>query len=139
MAIEIMIDTNAYSAFKRGVDEAVKVIQAVDAIYMNSAVLGELLGGFCLGDKEEWNKNELNQFLNSSRVKTVSISKDTAAYYATIYKQLRKDGNMIPTNDLWIAASALQHGTPIFTYDGHFSKINNLLTGSELIDFIEYK
>ena len=32
-------------------------------------------------------------------------------------------GEMIPQNDIWIAASALEHGFELLTHDGHFSRI----------------
>ncbi|MHB8830362.1 MAG: PIN domain-containing protein [Syntrophales bacterium] len=33
----------------------------------------------------------------------------------------------IPTNDLWIAASAMRHGLALFTYDEHFTNIAGLI------------
>jgi tRNA(fMet)-specific endonuclease VapC len=38
----------------------------------------------------------------------------------------------IPTNDLWIAASALEHGAALLTRDAHFSHID----GQRLEDFL---
>jgi predicted nucleic acid-binding protein len=40
---------------------------------------------------------------------------------------LKKKGNPIPGNDLWIAASAMRHGLALFTHDNHFSNIDGLL------------
>ena len=42
----------------------------------------------------------------------------------------------IPTNDLWVAATALEHGYGLFTYDSHFQFINGLLMGSRPEDFL---
>lgn len=44
----------------------------------------------------------------------------TALYYATVYQRLRAKGRPIPTNDLWIAATALQHACALFSFDAHF-------------------
>ena len=54
MAIKsILLDTNAYTAFKRNQTETVTIIGNVDIIAINSIILGELLGGFALGNKKE--------------------------------------------------------------------------------------
>ena len=37
-------------------------------------------------------------------------------------------GGPIPTNDVWIAASAMQHGLPVVTTDSHFSRVPQILT-----------
>jgi len=44
--------------------------------------------------------------------------------------------NWIPTNNLWIAATALQHGFAVFSHDRHFAEIDGLLTGQQLADFL---
>ena len=40
---------------------------------------------------------------------------------------LREAGTAIPTNDLWIAASAMQHGLCVVTTDGHFRSVKSIL------------
>ncbi|MDF1614067.1 hypothetical protein [Desulfurivibrio sp. AMeS2] len=40
---------------------------------------------------------------------------------------MRRQGQPIPTNDIWIAASATQHGNILYTLDAHFQKIPGLL------------
>jgi tRNA(fMet)-specific endonuclease VapC len=137
MAIKsILLDTNAYTAFKRNQNEAVTIIANVDIIAINSIILGELLGGFVLGNKPEINRYELEKFMESPRVKILPIDAKTSDYYATIYSQLRKKGKPIPTNDIWIASTAIQHDLILFTYDSDFENIENLKLGSCLADFI---
>ncbi|MFM5983310.1 MAG: type II toxin-antitoxin system VapC family toxin [Sphaerospermopsis kisseleviana] len=137
MAIKsILLDTNAYTAFKRNQNEAVAIIRNVDIIVINSIIFGELLGGFALGNKPEINRYELEKFMESPRVKILPIDEKTSEYYAIIYSQLRKKGKPIPTNDIWIAATAIQHNLIIFTYDSDFKNIDNLKLGNCLADFI---
>ncbi|NET70978.1 MAG: type II toxin-antitoxin system VapC family toxin [Sphaerospermopsis sp. SIO1G2] len=137
MAIKsILLDTNAYTAFKRNHKEAVAIIKNVDIIVINSIILGELLGGFALGNKIEKNRYELEQFLESTRVQILPVDTETSEYYAMIYSQLRKKGKPIPTNDIWIAATTMQHNLILFTYDSDFKNIDNLKLGSCLADFI---
>lgn len=83
-------------------------------------MLGELLAGFAVGTREAKNRAELQQFIASDRVILLLADEITAEYYATVYRNLRSKGHPIPTNDMWIAATALQHGFAIFTYDSHY-------------------
>ncbi|HAO19176.1 MAG TPA: VapC toxin family PIN domain ribonuclease [Desulfobacteraceae bacterium] len=89
-----------------------------------------------LGKREKANREELNCFLNSERVKLFSVNQDTAECYSKIYQNLRQKGRPIPTNDMWIAAIALQHELPIFSYDSHFEYVDGVISGSCLSDFI---
>lgn len=124
----ILLDTNAYAAFMRGDSEAMTVVQRATAIAVNAIVLGELLGGFASGACEEANRRELARFLDSPRVVVLPLDHRTAEQYAVIYSMLKKAASPIPTNDLWIAATAMQHGLAIFTYDRHFQIIQGLQT-----------
>jgi hypothetical protein len=47
------------------------------------------------------------------------------------FKQLKAQGKPIPTNDIWIAASAMQHGLQLVTFDRHFEAIRGLLVLSK--------
>lgn len=132
----IVLDANAYAAFKRGDEQIVTVLQHAPTIVLCTTVLGELLGGFAAGVRENVNRSELTQFINSSRVKVVSVTAATADLYALIYVALRRKGQPIPTNDLWIAASSLEHGAAILTLDAHFNQIDGLRAGTQLSDFI---
>ncbi len=132
----ILLDTNAYAAFKHGQADAVEIVQRAMNLALSSTVLGELLAGFAVGSREAKNRAELQQFLASERVHILSVDDGTAAYYATVYRNLRQKGRPIPTNDIWIAASALQHGYMLFSYDGHFQAVDGLLVGATPTDLI---
>lgn len=128
----LALDTCAYSAFKYGNNEIIEILQNVDTINISSIVIGELLAGFAVGSKEKQNKTELNDFLQSGRCQHTVVDNYTSMYYSHIYKKLRQKGKAIPTNDLWIAALALQHGHILCTFDSHFNHIDDLLICSEL-------
>jgi len=132
----IALDTNAYTAFKRGDAAIVAVLQHAPSIIVCATVLGELLGGFAAGKRESANRIELTQFLNVPRVKVVPSTAATADLYALVYAVLRRKGKPIPTNDLWIAASSLEHGAALLTLDTHFQNIDGLRTGTRLEEFI---
>ena len=128
---KILIDTNAYAAFKKNETDAVNILKTVEYIGVNIVVLGELLSGFKGGNKEARNRKELEQFLDSPRVNIVQVDEETAEFYARIYWNLKKKGKPVPSNDLWVASSAMRHGLALFTYDEHFDNIDGLILHRE--------
>ena len=133
---DILFDTNAYVAFKRGAPEAVEIVRIADRIGLSTVVLGELLAGFVGGRREAENRAELAEFLASPRSLLLTVGERTAEYYALVFQSLRRKGRPIPTNDLWVAATALEHGFALFTYDDHFQAVEGILTGSRLESFL---
>lgn len=119
----VMLDTSAYSAFMRGHPEIRSVLQQVEEIAVNPVILGELLAGFMRGGRRAKNEEELLTFLSSPRVSVLDVDGDTAERYAVIIDSLWVAGTPIPTNDVWIAASAMQHGLRILTADAHYRKV----------------
>ena len=73
------------------------------------------------------NLTELNRFLAHDAVETVSAGKVTADRYSRIATHLKHQGTPIPTNDIWIAAQAMEHGAELITTDAHFNKISGLV------------
>ena len=69
-------------------------------------------------------------------MRQLAVDAETAEYYAVLFSGLRKKGRPVPTNDLWIAASALQHGYAVFSFDTHFGEMESLIVGSQLEDFL---
>lgn len=122
----ILIDTNVYSGFKRNDPRVVPLLKRAEYIGINTIVLGELIGGFKCGNKLERNLEELHAFLESPRVSVLDIDEDTAEFFGEIYMKLKKKGKPIPSNDMWIAASAMRHGLSMFTLDEHFRNIEGL-------------
>jgi tRNA(fMet)-specific endonuclease VapC len=123
-----LIDTNIYSAFKINHPGALTQIREAEKIVICSTVHGELLAGFKCGAREKQNVVELEEFLDRPRVATVSVDGTTAEFYGEIFKCLRSNGTPIPTNDIWIAASAMQNGLAVCSFDAHFHKIEGLVT-----------
>jgi predicted nucleic acid-binding protein len=124
---KILIDTNVYSKALRGDADCVATLSQVVKIGIAAISIGELLSGFKGGLREERNKAELGEFLDSPRVTVYPVDEDTAEYYSLILNGLKKNGTPIPTNDIWIAAVASQHGLQLYTFDKHFSLIKGLL------------
>lgn len=123
----VLLDTSAYSAFMLGHPECKLALQQADQIYLTPVVLGELLAGFIRGKWRRKNERELRTFLSSPRVQVIDVDADTAERYAAILNGLWKAGTPIPTNDIWIAASAMQHGLHLLTRDVHFRQVPQVL------------
>jgi len=122
-----MLDTSGYPAFKRGHSGVVGHLRRAEEILLPTIVLGELLGGFEVGRQARRKREELELFRASPRVRLVPIGEATAERYAVIYASLRSSGQPIPTNDLWIAASAMEHGTELVTLDRDFTHVPQIL------------
>lgn len=123
---QLLIDTNVYVAFKRNEPDVIELFQQAESIAVNTIVLGELLAGFKGGVRETANRNELDQFLDSPRVTFFTLDESSADFFALVFNNLKQTGKPIPTNDIWIAASAMQHGRTLATLDSHFSYIAGL-------------
>ena len=124
---EILLDTSGYSAFLRGHAGVGEAVRQADLVALNPVVLGELWAGFRRGNRLEKNRSELKAFLSSPRVDVVDIDVETSVRYAAIVESLHRAGTPIPTNDLWIAASAMQHGLAVVTTDDHFRRVSQVL------------
>ena len=126
----LLIDTNIYTHALRGDQQVVSILRGANKIGISSISLGELLSGFKAGARDAQNRRELMEFLDSPRVEIYTIDEDTAEFYAEIMSRLRKLGKPIPTNDIWIAAIAFQHGLKLFSKDAHFQLIPGLMMAS---------
>ncbi|MFP4347686.1 MAG: type II toxin-antitoxin system VapC family toxin [Thermodesulfobacteriota bacterium] len=124
---KVLIDTNIYSFAMKGDAAVVNALREMDRIGFSAISIGELLSGFKGGTREAQNREELHFFLDSPRVVLHPIDEETADFYGSILNNLRAGGTPIPTNDIWIAASAFQYGYKLFTRDSHFNFIPGLV------------
>ncbi len=124
----LLLDTSAYSALMRKHAGVVELVESAETLCLNPIVLGELKAGFILGGKREKNERELRAFLESPRVSVLPIDDETAERWAMITASLKKAGTPMASNDIWIAATAMQHGLPILTADTDFQKVPQVIT-----------
>jgi tRNA(fMet)-specific endonuclease VapC len=122
----ILLDTNAYSALKRGAEDVGAMVRAAETIVMPTVVVGELLYGFRRGSRYERNLRELRSFLARPFVRLAIVDGTTADRYARIAAGLHAKGKPIPSNDMWIAASAMECGAELISYDAHFEHVDGL-------------
>ena len=122
----ICLDTSAYSNYRRGQPVVADHVDRAEWIGLPSVVLGELWTGFLLGSRLERNSAELAEFLKSAVVEVVRVDEDVARIYGEIVVDLRRQGTPVPTNDIWIAATAARMGASVLTYDPHFRQIGRI-------------
>jgi len=126
--MRISLDTSAYSALDRGHLQVQNVLEQADEVVISVVTIAELLAGFAGGSRADWNRSELQRFLGLEGVAIGSLDFATAERYAEIATHLRRQGTPPPTNDIWIAAHAMQHGFRVVTLDAHFTKMPQVST-----------
>ena len=124
--MRILLDTNAYSALKRGHAEVADRVRRAEEVILSVVVIGELLLGFRLGTRFRKNVAELEAFLDSPYVTLLPVTLTSADRFARITVALRAKGRQIPTNDVWIAAHAMETGAELVSADEHFEAIDGL-------------
>jgi tRNA(fMet)-specific endonuclease VapC len=130
--MKIILDTNAYSGFMNGNEVVLNYIVEAEIVYISTIMLGELFAGFRGGKKYSTNVEELRAFLSKDGIKVMDVTIETSEIFGEIKSKLSKKGKMVPLNDIWIAAHAIEIGAKLVTYDSHFKSINGLRLWEEL-------
>lgn len=123
----VLLDTNAYCALMTGDGRVADALQKSQAILLSAVVVGELLDGFRGGTRNQENRLILERFREKPRTVCVPLTDTTAEWFAEIKHMLKRKGKPIPINDVWIAASCMEHGAQLMSFDGHFAEIDGLL------------
>jgi predicted nucleic acid-binding protein len=120
------LDTSAYSHFQRGDEQVAALFDRAEWLGMPAITVGELRAGFLLGGRRERNETDLREFLSNAVVEELEVDAEVSRHYAEIFVELRRAGTPIPTNDIWIAATAAREGALVVTYDPHFGRIGRV-------------
>ena len=124
--MRVAIDTNRYVDLCKGIVDTVRILEEAEAVVLPFVVLGELRAGFSHGRHQVENERTLRRFLLKDGVHVLFADDQTTHHYAALFRQLRKQGTPIPTNDMWLAALALQHNLVLHTRDKHFDHLPQL-------------
>jgi len=125
--MRLALDTNRYTDLCRGDAFVVETVESADEVWLPFVVLGELRAGFAVGNQGARNEAVLRRFLLKPGIGVLYADDQTTHHYATVYRQLRKQGTPIPTNDMWIAALVLQHSLLLLVRDTHFDALPQLM------------
>ena len=125
--MKVCLDTNAYSSLRRGNERLLALLNGCDEILVPAAVFAELQYGFLRGGKTSENESLLASFLDEEPVSFQPVTKSIAERWGYVKAALAKKGTPIPENDIWIAATALETGARLVSYDSHFDHVGGLI------------
>ena len=124
--MRLALDTNRYTDLCRGEPSVIETVELANEVWLPFIVVGELRAGFAVGTQGTRNEAALRRFLLKPGVAILYADDQTTQHYAAVYRQLRRQGTPIPTNDMWIAALVLQHSLVLFARDAHFDALPQL-------------
>lgn len=121
---KVLLDTNILIDIFGGNRNMTEKVNIYQKIYTSSIVLGELYTGINRVSNKSKQIKKLNEFLEWCTI--LEINQETAKYFGQLVAQLYKKGTPIPTNDVWIAASAMKYDLILMSGDKHFKQIESL-------------
>ena len=125
--MKVCIDSNAYIDLTRGRPAVADFLAGCDEIFVPVAVVAELAIGFYKARDAQAQHQVLARFLVRSGVSIVPADYAIAMRWGFLSHVLRRKGQPIPANDVWIAATAFETGSILLSYDRHFDAIEGLL------------
>jgi tRNA(fMet)-specific endonuclease VapC len=124
MSGDFLLDTNIVIAIFKPEQSVLDQLAASRKAYLCAPVLGELYYGAAKSRSVDQNIRRINDFL--TMVQFIPCDAETARVFGLTRNELARKGRPIPENDLWIAATALQHDLVVITRDAHFNVIDGL-------------
>lgn len=124
MSGKIAMDTDVSIKFLNGDTTIDAILLKYSEICLPAIVVGELVFGALNSKHAEQNLARHRKLIHSTKI--LAITEATANTYARIRLALKKKGKPIPENDLWIAATCIEHKLPLMSSDGHFEYIDLL-------------
>lgn len=125
--MRVALDTNRYVDLCKGAVETVNLLEEAEAVVLPFIVLAELRAGFAHRRHQAENERTLRRFLLKDGVHVLFADDQTTHHYAAVFRQLRKQGTPIPTNDMWLAAMVLQHNLVQHARDKHFDHLPQIV------------
>ncbi|MEI6184582.1 MAG: type II toxin-antitoxin system VapC family toxin [Bacteroidota bacterium] len=119
-----LLDTCIVVEIFKGNKNIIEKVNKLSDFSISAIVLGELFIGTNRVINKSKHLKKLTDFISITKV--FPLDSDTAEHYGLIVAELYKKGKPIPSNDIWIASTALQHGLTLITADNHFTEISQL-------------
>ena len=124
--MDVVLDTSAYSHLRRGHPKVQDIVAKAATVLLPTIVLGELEAAFQLGSRTKENVATLEEFLEEPFVSTLPVSERVVRQYGALFSELRRAGTPIPVNDVWIAATTIEAGARLLTFDSDFERVKRL-------------
>lgn len=119
-----ILDTNVIIRLLNGNENVRNAIYDFTNIHIPVVVIGELLFGAEKSQKRDLNRRNYLAFCAPYPI--LDITQKVADVYGKLKKELQSNGNIMPENDMWIAATAIANDMTVITQDKHFEHIPNL-------------
>ncbi|NGM63135.1 type II toxin-antitoxin system VapC family toxin [Sphingobacterium sp. SGG-5] len=119
-----LLDTNIVIEVFSGNRDIADKLHQLDTFFISATILGELHVGINRVVNRTKHLKKLINFLTLCDVALVDTR--TSEIFGEVSAQLYKKGKPIPSNDVWISATALQYDFTLVTRDKHFSEVEKL-------------
>src|SRR5205085_10263443 len=103
---------------------ALQRLAGVTALYVSTVALGELYYGAEHSAYIKKNLSEVEELIRTMAV--LAVDSVTAKIYGRLKHEQSAKGLLLPDNDLWIAATAIQYGITLAARDQHFTWVARL-------------
>ena len=120
---EVFLDTNIIIAHLRRKRDYTLQLKDHDC-FISRVVYGELCAGAIKSSRPEKQLENLALFLEV--IEVVETDAVCGKIYGELWADLASTGSMIPTNDIWIAATAMAYKLPLVTEDAHLRRVKGL-------------
>ena len=123
----IVLDTNAIISLFDGNRGVADMLGEERSVIVPSIVCGEFEAGTQGASRRERESlAAFNGLLRLSHFSVAVVSRRMSRIYASLFASLKKAGTPIPTNDIWIAAVAIEHEGVLLTNDRHLLSVSRL-------------
>jgi tRNA(fMet)-specific endonuclease VapC len=125
MSGRYLLDTNIVVALFAGDSTLLDRAKEADEVFVPCFVIGELYYGARRSIRVEDNVARIDEFAANNVVLACDV--ESARLYGEVKGKLRQKGRPIPENNIWIAATALQHKLTLISRDVHFNEVEGLI------------
>lgn len=120
----IALDTNAAIRLLNDSGGAPTWLAEYRTVCLPLPVVAELTYGALKSQRIEQNLDRIYFLVSRSHVLEMDL--ETANVYGKVRLTLKLAARPIPENDVWIAASCIQHALPLATNEEHFKAVDGL-------------
>ena len=124
MSGKYLLDTSIIVDLFANDEIVISQLEDAESTFVPSIAVGELHYGVRKSTRAIENLKQIEKLTMVSVV--LPCDGETGYWYGIVKDKLRRIGNPIPENDIWIAALAMQHGLKLATRDKHFDVVDGL-------------
>ena len=126
LGVKYALDTDVAIASLNREPSVMERIDVNGVVALPMVVVGELIFG--ASNSKRFSENALTYTALIQQNVLLPVDVGTAREYAALKLALRRKGQPIPENDIWIAAACIFHELVLVTHDKHFRHCPGLTT-----------